>query len=119
MKKVDLNIVLKNDETEKKYNRVGIFNEKSNILNYSDENIEYTIDFDKNVITRENNEFKMDIDCSKRNIGQIILFYKEVSKQFIMDIFIKELKISTNIFSVKYVINDTENIEYYVEILNK
>lgn len=119
MKKVDLNIILKNDEIEKKYNRVGIFDEKSNILKYSDENIEYTIDFNKNVITRENNEFKMDIDCSKHNIGKISLFYKELSKNFVMDIYIKELKNSTNIFSVKYLINDSENVEYYVEILNK
>lgn len=119
MKKVDLNIILKNNEDEKKYNRVGIFDEKSNILKYSEENIQYTIDFNKNVITRENNEFKMNIDCSKEGIGKIILFYKELSKNFIMDIYIEELRNSTNIFSVKYVINDSENVEYYVEILNK
>lgn len=118
MKKVDLDIILKNDEIDKKIKSTGIFNEKNNILNYSDDNVEYTIDFNNKFMQRENDEFNMKLDFSNNNFGKITVFYKELSKQFIIDIFIKELKISTNIFSIKYIINDTENIEYYVEIIN-
>ena len=117
MEKVNLNITLKNNEFEKKNNISGIFNTKNNILKYSDDSVDYTIDFNKSIMIRENNEFNMEIDFSKKVIGTMTLFYKQLSKRITFALIIEKLEISTNLFHLKYIINDTENVEYCIEII--
>jgi len=117
MKEVNLKILLKNSDTDKISNIIGIFDEKSNILRYSDDNIEHILDLNKKLLIRENNDFIMKLNFNSKGENNMNIFYKELSRELNFNINIKELKSSTNMLYIKYIINDIENIEYMIEII--
>lgn len=118
MKKVKLEIILKNDNEKIKSISPGIFDQKNNILKYSDGNVNYILDFNNNFLKKSTEECDLDINFLDEKNAFIDIFYKEINQHFKLNILIEELKKSTNMFYLKYIIDSGECIEYTLQIIN-
>lgn len=109
MSKVNLKVVVNNSKNE----FMGIFNEKSNIITYSDmDNTLNKFFLDENLLIRSNTNYNLKIDFNKCTITYNLV--GEIS--FNIPIKILSIFSEKNVFKVFYVVSDNDFFKYELYI---
>ena len=99
MKEVNLKLKINDFLIEQQ----GKINE--NILSFSHNNVNYEFNIKELILRRENNEFLSIINFKKKEDNNFYLL-KEVSKEIINNLVIKELQVLENMFIIRYEIDE-------------
>lgn len=99
MKKVNLKLIINDFVIEEE----GFIEE--NILFFSSDNVKYEFNIEDLVLKRENDEFLSIISFKKEKDNNFYLL-KEVSKEIINNLVIKELQVLENMFIIRYEIEE-------------
>ena len=115
--KVKLRVKIDSSEEKKEFYTDGIFNEKQNILIYSDDRAINKFEFDKQILTRKSNNVEIKLFFSEQKESYYDIFLNEYNKNVKEIINVKELIKKENYFEVKYSTNLNNNITYIIEII--
>lgn len=95
----------------------AIMKEKENIIIYDDEsNVTNIVDIENNVITRKNKEYVLKLDFSDKSNSRASLEFFGSNKVLDIDILAKDIKNNNGTFYVKYIIDNADIFEYYLEV---
>lgn len=113
MSKISLHINLlnKEDKTNLKWEVLGI--KRDNVILYNEDNIKVKIDIEKNTLTRENEDYLIEIDF-KNNKAFYTL--KKYLTRLDLELKTKQIEINNQRIKINYIINMEKEIEYMYEI---
>ena len=99
MKQVNLKLKINDFSIEQK----GIL--KDNVLSFKDNNVNYEFNTKELILKRENDEFLSIINFRREEDNNFYLL-KEVSKEIINNLVIKELQVLENMYIIRYEIDE-------------
>ncbi len=113
MSKISLHIRLvnKEDKTDLKWETVGI--KRDNIIIYNEDTIKVKIDLDKNTLTRENNDYLIELDF---NNNKAFYTLKKYLNRLELDLKTKKVETNNENIKINYIINMEKEVEYMYEI---
>lgn len=117
MSKVKLSIQLNDENDVEKYELIGIFNKKSNILSYIDNNkVRTKFDFNKKILYRESDEYTIVLFFTDSSDSYI--FLKDSKLKLDLKVKVINIKEKNNQIYIKYIINEFETHTFFVKVLN-
>ena len=106
-------ITIKNEEEDTSYEVDAIH--QDNKIKYKEENNTLVLyDYDKNILTRENEELRMDYHFINHEKTSGIIQVKELGKKIIIPVYTRELNKDNNNVEIKYEI-ETKEFLYRIE----
>lgn len=115
MSKVVIDVIIKNNSNEIKFEAKGILNENTNILIYSDDEYKNILDINNNILTRENKEFKMILEFNKEQNTETKVYIKKTNTNIFVILDTLNIYKSKGIYKVTYEIENQGKVEYEIK----